>query len=247
MPVLMSAMAAGPRRLRAAERAWGRRRLGGGGPGEEEQEERERSGGRGEERRRGEAASSRQRQEPGGRGAARNLLKATERRRDAPGPAATRSGVGRKREGRSQKSECPGSAHSDGAEGQEEKGKQQVQNLEAAGVLLRWSVCRGRLRKGQIFFAKKKWGEERRGKGMPEGCGNQRDWSCSQVEGQGWCQLDHLDHPGQRVYPSPPVCSRTAGPLSALSPEEKLTGKSRLCRSQSGSRERREGPILAFV
>lgn len=21
---------------------------------------------------------------------------------------------------------------------------------------------------------------------MPEGCGNQRDWSCSQVKGQGW-------------------------------------------------------------
>lgn len=53
MPVLMSAMAAGPRRLRAAERAWVRRRRRGGGPGEEEREQRERSGGRGEEARGG--------------------------------------------------------------------------------------------------------------------------------------------------------------------------------------------------
>lgn len=69
MPVLMSAMAAGPRRLRGAERA--ARRSGKGGAGE----------------------AARSRRAPGGvregRGGG-DPLKATERRRDAPGRSVTR-------------------------------------------------------------------------------------------------------------------------------------------------------------
>nr|XP_053783360.1 uncharacterized protein LOC128781263 [Desmodus rotundus] len=110
MPVLMSAMVAGPQRLREAERELGRRQSGRGAAGEERRErsggrggagaevERERSGARGaaageEEQVRssgrggaaGEVARSRGARERGRRGAAAwNRLKATERRQRSP-------------------------------------------------------------------------------------------------------------------------------------------------------------------
>lgn len=104
MPVLMSAMAAGARRLRGAERAARRSgRRGGGGAGGA-----------------GEAAKSRQ--APGGVREGRaggDPLKATERRRDALALAVTRGGVARERESKS-----PESAHSDGRGGLVQKGKE---------------------------------------------------------------------------------------------------------------------------
>lgn len=127
MPVLMSAMAAGPRKPRGAELAARRRGRGGGErrirrrrsrreEEKQEQEERER------ERRRSGSCRA-----PGGvregRGGG-DRLKATERRREARGLPVTRGGAASKREGRSQESKCSDSAHSDGRRGLVEKGNE---------------------------------------------------------------------------------------------------------------------------